>query len=84
MFKAAVLDADTLIPKILPQAIKSVEILEGDGGAGTIKLITFGEGTHHNHTQTYVLCAYVQAGGIPRAQHVPRVSKVNLGLMVLS
>ncbi|KAE9455188.1 hypothetical protein C3L33_12943, partial [Rhododendron williamsianum] len=44
MFKAFVLDADTLIPKILPQAIKSVETLEGDGGAGTIKLITLGEG----------------------------------------
>ncbi|KAF7146367.1 hypothetical protein RHSIM_Rhsim04G0231400 [Rhododendron simsii] len=42
MFKAFVLDADTLIPKILPQAIKSVETLEGDGGAGTIKLITLG------------------------------------------
>ncbi|KAH7842225.1 hypothetical protein Vadar_002864 [Vaccinium darrowii] len=44
MFKAFVLDADTLIPKILPQAIKSVETLEGDGGAGTVKLITLGEG----------------------------------------
>ncbi|KAL0381101.1 UNVERIFIED_CONTAM: Major allergen Pru ar 1 [Sesamum angustifolium] len=30
MFKAVVLDADTLIPKVMPQAIKSVEILEGD------------------------------------------------------
>ncbi|KAL0456916.1 UNVERIFIED_CONTAM: Major allergen Pru ar 1 [Sesamum latifolium] len=35
MFKAVVLDADTLIPKIMPQAIKNVEILEGDGGVGT-------------------------------------------------
>ncbi|CAK9145618.1 unnamed protein product [Ilex paraguariensis] len=45
MFKAFVLDGDTLIPKVLPQAIKSVEIIEGDGGAGTIKVITFGEGS---------------------------------------
>ncbi|KAA8548988.1 hypothetical protein F0562_000674 [Nyssa sinensis] len=45
MFKAFVLDADNLIPKILPQAIKSVEIIEGNGDAGTIKLITFGEGS---------------------------------------
>jgi len=44
LFKALVIDADTLVPKILPQAIKCVEIVEGDGGAGTIKLITFGEG----------------------------------------
>ncbi|KAL2230593.1 major allergen Pru ar 1-like [Sesamum indicum] len=47
MFKALVLDADTLIPKIMPQAIKSVEILEGDGGVGTVKLIHFGEGSQY-------------------------------------
>ncbi|CAI9776032.1 unnamed protein product [Fraxinus pennsylvanica] len=45
LFKAFILDSDNLIPKIQPQAIKSVEILEGDGGAGTIKVITFGEGS---------------------------------------
>ncbi|KAK2975065.1 hypothetical protein RJ640_022068 [Escallonia rubra] len=45
MFKAFVLDGDNLIPKILPAAIKGVEIVEGDGGVGSIKLITFGEGT---------------------------------------
>ncbi|KAL2237754.1 UNVERIFIED_CONTAM: Pathogenesis-related protein 2 [Sesamum indicum] len=31
MFKSVALDAVTLIPKIMPQAIKSVEIWEGDG-----------------------------------------------------
>ncbi|KAE9455175.1 hypothetical protein C3L33_12940, partial [Rhododendron williamsianum] len=43
LFKGFILDIDTLVPKVLPQAIKSVETLQGDGGAGTIKLITFGE-----------------------------------------
>ncbi|PIM98484.1 hypothetical protein CDL12_29037 [Handroanthus impetiginosus] len=47
MFKAVVLDADTLIPMIMPQAIKNVEILEGDGGVGTVKLIHFGEGSQY-------------------------------------
>ncbi|XP_047943026.1 major strawberry allergen Fra a 1-3-like [Salvia hispanica] len=47
IFKAVVLDVDTLVPKIMPQAIKSVEILEGDGGIGTIKLIHFGEGSQY-------------------------------------
>ncbi|KAK4786682.1 hypothetical protein SAY86_010515 [Trapa natans] len=42
MFKAFVLD-DNLIPTVLPQAIKRVEIVEGDGGAGTIKLVHFGD-----------------------------------------
>ncbi|KAK6278517.1 PREDICTED: major allergen Pru ar 1 [Theobroma cacao] len=45
MFQAFVLDSDNLIPKILPQAIKSVETLEGDGGAGTAKQVNFGEGS---------------------------------------
>ncbi|GFZ11449.1 hypothetical protein Acr_22g0008470 [Actinidia rufa] len=52
LFKAFVLDADNLIPKILPQAIKSVEILEGDGGPGTIKFTTFGE---ENFTYSYTI-----------------------------
>ncbi|KAL2230140.1 UNVERIFIED_CONTAM: Major allergen Pru ar 1 [Sesamum indicum] len=43
MFKAVVLDADTLIPKIMPQAIKNVEIC----GVGTVKIIHFGEGSQY-------------------------------------
>lgn len=46
LFKAFILDADNLIPKIAPQAIKGTEILQGDGGPGTIKKVTFGEGIH--------------------------------------
>ena len=46
LFKAFILDFDNLIPKILPQAIKSVETLQGDGGAGTVKLTHFGEGQY--------------------------------------
>ena len=44
MFKAAILDSDNLIPKVRPQAIKNVEIIQGEGGPGTIKKIHFGEG----------------------------------------
>ncbi|PSR92546.1 Major allergen Pru ar like [Actinidia chinensis var. chinensis] len=47
MFKAFVLDGDTILPKVLPHAITSVQTLEGDGGVGTIKLTTFGEGSVH-------------------------------------
>ena len=45
LFKAFVLDGDNLIPKVAPHAIKSAEIIEGNGGPGTIKKITFGEGS---------------------------------------
>ena len=44
LFKAFLLDGDSIIPKIAPQAVKHVEILEGDGGPGTIKKVTLGEG----------------------------------------
>ena len=44
LFKALILDGDSLIPKLMPQAFKSVETIQGDGGAGTIKQINFAEG----------------------------------------
>ncbi|KAL7220763.1 hypothetical protein ACSBR2_013618 [Camellia fascicularis] len=43
-FKALILDGDKLIPKLLPQAFKSIEVIQGDGGAGSIKQINFAEG----------------------------------------
>ncbi|XWS38980.1 hypothetical protein CRYUN_Cryun18bG0010500 [Craigia yunnanensis] len=51
MFKAFVLDADNLFPKVVPQAIKSTELLEGDGGPGSIKKITFGEGSQFKYVK---------------------------------
>ncbi|XP_059647172.1 major allergen Pru ar 1-like [Cornus florida] len=46
LFKALILDADNLIPKIAPQAVKSVQIIEGNGGPGSIKQMNFAEGSH--------------------------------------
>ncbi|KAJ0034964.1 hypothetical protein Pint_24426 [Pistacia integerrima] len=43
MFKASVLDADQLFPKIMSQAIKSAELIEGDGGAGSIRKVNLVE-----------------------------------------
>nr|ACJ23863.1 Cas s 1 pollen allergen [Castanea sativa] len=51
LFKAFVLDSDNLIPKVLPQAIKSTEIIEGNGGPGTIKKITFGEASKYKYSR---------------------------------
>ncbi|XP_059435321.1 major allergen Pru ar 1-like [Corylus avellana] len=45
LFKALVIEAHILIPKLLPQAGKSIEIIQGDGGAGSIRQITFAEGS---------------------------------------
>ncbi|KAL0414218.1 UNVERIFIED_CONTAM: Major allergen Pru ar 1 [Sesamum radiatum] len=61
MFKAVVLDADTLIPNIMPQAIKNVEILEGDGGVGTVKIIHFGEGSHYTIVEGDALAGVLES-----------------------
>ncbi|XP_071694602.1 root allergen protein-like [Rutidosis leptorrhynchoides] len=36
-------DFEIIAPKINPSVFKSVETVEGDGGVGTIKVITFGD-----------------------------------------
>ncbi|PRQ39324.1 putative START-like domain, Bet v I type allergen [Rosa chinensis] len=51
LFKAFVLDADNLVPKIAPQAVKSAEVIEGDGGVGTIKKIHLGEGSEYSYVK---------------------------------
>lgn len=45
LHKALVTDADILTPKVI-DAIKSIEIVEGNGGPGTIKKLTFVEGQY--------------------------------------
>ena len=37
-------DFDTIAPKVEPETYKSVSTIQGDGGAGTIKSITYGDG----------------------------------------
>ena len=39
-----VIDAPNLIPKIFPQVVKSIEIIQGDGGVGSVRQINFAEG----------------------------------------
>ncbi|XP_059462181.1 major pollen allergen Cor a 1 isoforms 5, 6, 11 and 16 [Corylus avellana] len=54
LFKSYVLDGDKLIPKVAPQAITSVENVGGNGGPGTIKNITFGEGSRYKYVKERV------------------------------
>ncbi|KAL2338986.1 hypothetical protein Fmac_013432 [Flemingia macrophylla] len=48
LYKALVKDADTLIPKVVPD-VQGVEIVEGSGGPGTIKKIIVVEGGETKH-----------------------------------
>ncbi|XP_027118188.2 major allergen Pru av 1-like [Coffea arabica] len=49
LFKASVLDSHYLFPKLLPQAFKSIEILQGNGGTGSIKQINLAEGKNFSY-----------------------------------
>ncbi|KAJ9181864.1 hypothetical protein P3X46_005911 [Hevea brasiliensis] len=51
LFKAIALESDIIIPKVAPHAIKSSEIIEGDGGPGSIKKITFAEGSQFKYVK---------------------------------
>lgn len=57
LFKALVLDFNNLIPKHSPQAIKSIDIIQGDGGAGTIKQINIIRGKYVLYECTFLLLA---------------------------
>ncbi|XVF28262.1 hypothetical protein REPUB_Repub15cG0014600 [Reevesia pubescens] len=45
LFKALIVDSHNLIPKLMPLAVQSIKITEGDGGAGSIRQINFAEGS---------------------------------------
>ncbi|MFS7924487.1 putative Bet v I/Major latex protein [Helianthus anomalus] len=44
-------DFHIITPKVNPQVFKSIEIIEGDGGVGTIRLLTFGDGLPFTNTK---------------------------------
>ncbi|KAL2463503.1 Major allergen Pru ar 1 [Forsythia ovata] len=41
MFKALIIESYTLLPEMMPTAIKKYELLHGDGGVGSIAQTTF-------------------------------------------
>lgn len=44
LWKALAKDLTFVIPKIIPNLVKSVQLIEGDGGIGTVFLFNFGPG----------------------------------------
>ncbi|GLU08445.1 hypothetical protein SLE2022_253580 [Rubroshorea leprosula] len=54
LFKAVILDSHNLIPKLVPQLIKSIEFTEGDGGAGSIRQINFAEGSQIKYVKNRI------------------------------
>ncbi|XP_028751601.1 major allergen Pru ar 1-like [Neltuma alba] len=44
LFKALVVDAENFVPKLLPEVVKSIQVVHGDGGPGSIRQIHIAEG----------------------------------------
>ena len=40
---------DTIAPKVEPETYKSIDIIQGNGGVGTIKSITYTDGKQLHH-----------------------------------
>ncbi|XP_059625169.1 major strawberry allergen Fra a 1-3-like [Cornus florida] len=49
LFKALCLDPQNLLPKIVPQSIKSIDVVSGNGGPGTVKQTNFAEGSRFKY-----------------------------------
>ncbi|KAI3414374.1 Bet_v_1 domain-containing protein [Psidium guajava] len=45
LFRALLLDAHTLFPMLMPQYIQSIDLIQGDGGAGSVKQTNFSQGS---------------------------------------
>ncbi|KAF9606311.1 hypothetical protein IFM89_024979 [Coptis chinensis] len=54
LFNAGIIDGHNLGPKLMPQVIESIAILEGDGGVGTIKQANFTDVVPFKYTKERV------------------------------
>ncbi|KAF5820519.1 putative Bet v I/Major latex protein [Helianthus annuus] len=43
-------DFDIIAPKINPESYKTINVIKGDGGVGSIKSMTYNDGTSSKHT----------------------------------
>ncbi|XP_050210875.1 major allergen Pru av 1-like [Mercurialis annua] len=52
VFKVFILQSDSIIPKIMPQV--KIEFVEGNGGPGSIKKTTFGQGNDAKYIKSEI------------------------------
>ncbi|KEH37168.1 putative START-like domain, Bet v I type allergen [Medicago truncatula] len=73
MFKALITDSSNLLPKLLPQFIKDVNLIQGNGEAGTIEQVNFAEASPFKYLKNRIdmidndnlVCNYTMIEGDP-------------------
>ncbi|XP_061349215.1 pathogenesis-related protein STH-2-like [Gastrolobium bilobum] len=73
MFKALIIDSRNLLPKLLPQFVKDVNVIQGDGEAGSIEQINFNEASPFKYLKHRIdvldkdnlVCKYTMIEGDP-------------------
>ncbi|KAE9602577.1 hypothetical protein Lal_00050099 [Lupinus albus] len=73
MFKALIIDSRTLLPKLLPQFVKEIILIQGDGEAGSIEQVNFNEGSPFKYLKQKIevldkdnlVCKYTLIEGDP-------------------
>ncbi|XP_042047396.1 major strawberry allergen Fra a 1-2-like [Salvia splendens] len=81
-FRALILESNTLLPKLLPQFIKSVELLQGDGGVGSIEQVNFTETSHFKYMKNRIdeldkenfVCKYTMVEGDALADKIESIA----------
>lgn len=48
LWRAMAKDTVTVIPKIMPSIVRSIEVIEGDGGLGSVLLFNLGDREYRN------------------------------------
>ncbi|OIW18385.1 hypothetical protein TanjilG_31525 [Lupinus angustifolius] len=73
MFKALIIDSRTLLPKLLPQFVKEIILIQGDGEAGSIEQVNFNEASPFKYLKQKIevldkdnfVCKYTLIEGDP-------------------
>lgn len=82
MFKALITDSRTLLPKLLPQFIKEVNVIQGDGGAGSIEQVNFDEAAPFKYVKHRIdevdndnlVCKYTMIEGGPLGDKIESIA----------
>ncbi|OIW00133.1 hypothetical protein TanjilG_29123 [Lupinus angustifolius] len=73
IFKALIIDSRNLLPKLLPQFVKEIILIQGDGEAGSIEQINFNEASPFKYLKQKIVvldkdnlvCKYTLIEGDP-------------------